>query len=161
MRRAVNRFAMGVVSATLLVSGCSGESRREASEPQAKTGGGASVDPGTAAAKPVPTGSVPAVSAAPGQWVRVPVSDAKVETKDGKQVLTVKAKTPGSGWKLEVRPLPGNDPSVKELEVVGTPADARTGGSLEEQIVAYPMNLGDKPNQPVLVHGAGAAIFAQ
>ncbi len=162
MRR-VKCFGACVVGASLLLlSACSGESRREATQ-----------DPATAptAAITATTGSSTTAAdapgqkpATPGQWTRIAVVDAKLETRDGQSTLSVRIKTPTPGWKVEVRPLPVTDPGVSELEVVGRGPEgpaATVATVTEERTVTHPINLGDKANQPVLVHGAGAAIFAQ
>jgi len=139
--------AVCAVAAFALVVGCSGESRRDAPAVTRAEGGSSGV-----ADSSVFTAN---------HWDRVAVTDARLESKDGKQVLNVKVKTAGPGWKLEVRPLPGTDPSVREFEVVGSIPEGKKAGALEERTVTSPVDLGEKPDLPVLVHGAGAAIFAQ
>ena len=167
MRR-VKCFGACIVGASLFfLSACSGESRREATQDPAATAATAATTATTATtesaatAADAPPGQKPAV---PGQWTRIAVVDAKLETRDGQSTLLVRIKTPTPGWKVEVRPLPVTDPGVSELEVVGRGPEgpaATVATVTEERTVTHPIHLGDKANQPVLVHGAGAAIFAQ
>ena len=103
-----------------------------------------------------------------GKWTRLEVTDAMVEEKEGKHVLTVKAKTLSHGWKVELRPLEEPQKGYVEYEVVGLPPEAAAGtpaslahAAAEEKTVSQIVDLSGKSDQPVLVYGIQATIFAQ
>jgi hypothetical protein len=108
----------------------------------------------------------PAALPAAGGWTRVAVIDARKTLEGEKATVTVRARAPGAGWKLELRRLAGEAKDFIELEAVGqAPARAAPGTPAEETLVTTLDLAGEKPGEakdrPVLVYGAGGAIFPE
>jgi hypothetical protein len=79
------------------------------------------------------------------------VDSVNLEAGTGKHVLVVKALAPASGWKLEIRPIPGASRAEREFEVVGlAPAGPARSGSKPE-VVRCVVDL-DAEVEQVVVH---------
>ena len=143
MRKAVvvSFFVFTGFASLAPLSGCSGESRREA----------------TGAVKTKMTSA----GAGEAACTRLLVVAVDLEREEGKHRITVKAKAPSPGWRAEIKALPVTEPATREFEIVGLPPEKAeaAGEALAELTVTRLETFDAKVEQVVVDSADGATVL--